>query len=69
MIKEYLEIGVKNDEHLIKLATVIQRLEGKTSSESDIFDPAELMGLLEEMENNEPASNSGDSSTNKDNGI
>ena len=27
MIKEYMEIGVKNDEHLIKLATVIQRLE------------------------------------------
>ena len=31
MIKEYMEIGVKNDEHLIKLATVIQRIE-KTSS-------------------------------------
>ena len=27
MIKEYMEIGVKNDEHLIKLATVIQRIE------------------------------------------
>ena len=27
LIKEYMEIGVKNDEHLIKLATVIQRIE------------------------------------------
>ena len=26
MIKEYLEINVKNDEQLIKLATVVQRL-------------------------------------------
>jgi len=52
MIKEYLEIGVKNDEHLIKLATVIQRLESKSSSEPDLFDPSELMGLLEEVEKN-----------------
>ena len=27
MIKEYMEIGVKNDEALIKLATIVQRLE------------------------------------------
>lgn len=26
LIKEYLEIGVKNDEHLVKLAAVVQRL-------------------------------------------
>ena len=26
LIKEYLEVGVKNDEHLVKLATVVQRL-------------------------------------------
>jgi hypothetical protein len=26
MIKEYLEINVKNDEQLVKLATVVQRL-------------------------------------------
>lgn len=52
MIKEYLEIGVKNDEHLIKLATVIQRLESKASTDTEMFDPAELMGLLEEVENN-----------------
>ena len=31
MIKEYMEIGVKNDEHLIKLATIVQRLESAAS--------------------------------------
>ena len=25
MIKEYLEIGIKNDEHLIKIAAIVQR--------------------------------------------
>ena len=38
MIKEYLEINVKNDEQLVKLATVVQRLiaaEGKGGSESE----------------------------------
>ena len=32
LIKEYLEIGVKNDEQLIKMATIIQRC--LTSSDS-----------------------------------
>ena len=50
MIKEYMEIGVKNDEHLIKLATVIQRIEamqakGEGNGE---FDFASLQDLLEE---------------------
>ena len=38
MIKEYLEINVKNDEQLVKLATVVQRLiaaEAKGGSESE----------------------------------
>tara|TARA_R100001594_G_scaffold91892_1_gene126161 strand:- start:16338 stop:16730 length:393 start_codon:yes stop_codon:yes gene_type:complete len=38
MIKEYLEINVKNDEQLIKLATVVQRLisaEAKGGSEAE----------------------------------
>lgn len=38
MIKEYLEINVKNDEQLVKLAAVIQRLiaaESKVGSESE----------------------------------
>ena len=38
MIKEYLEINVKHDEQLVKLATVVQRLiaaESKGGSESE----------------------------------
>jgi|TARA_B110000263_G_C15299646_1_gene507292 hypothetical protein len=38
MIKEYLEINVKNDEQLVKLATVVQRLiaaESKGGSDSE----------------------------------
>ena len=32
LIKEYLEIGVKNDEHLIKMMAVIQRLNNNAAS-------------------------------------
>tara|TARA_Y100000114_G_scaffold40537_1_gene36050 strand:- start:208 stop:561 length:354 start_codon:yes stop_codon:yes gene_type:complete len=32
LIKEYLEIGVKNDEHLIKMMAVIQRLTNNSNS-------------------------------------
>ena len=52
MIKEYMEIGVKNDEHLIKLAQVIQRLEAISAKggDSEMFDLSELADLLEESE-------------------
>lgn len=52
MIKEYMEIGVKNDEHLIKLAQVIQRLEAISAKGGDgeMFDISELADLLEESE-------------------
>jgi len=52
MIKEYMEIGVKNDEHLIKLAQVIQRLEAISAKGGDgeMFDLSELADLLEESE-------------------
>jgi hypothetical protein len=36
LIKEYLEIGVKNDEQLIKMATIIQRcISANNSASSD----------------------------------
>ena len=52
MIKEYMEIGVKNDEHLIKLATVIQRIETAAAKGAgeEMFDFSELQDLLEEQE-------------------
>jgi len=50
MIKEYMEIGVKNDDALVKLATIIQRMEsaqakGETGSD---FDFSDLQDLLDE---------------------
>ena len=37
LIKEYLEISVKNDEQLIKMATIIQRALNSNSSEDESF--------------------------------
>jgi hypothetical protein len=49
MIKEYMEIGVKNDEALIKLATIIQRIETAQSKDGPgEFDFSDLQDLLEE---------------------
>ena len=52
MIKEYMEIGVKNDEHLIKMAAIIQRIESASNKGegADFFDPSELASLLEASE-------------------
>ena len=52
MIKEYMEIGVKNYEHLIKLATVIQRLEAISAKGGDgeMFNFDDLQELLQESE-------------------
>jgi uncharacterized membrane protein YgcG len=35
MIKEYLEVGVKNDEHLVKLAAIVQRIVSNTGNNTD----------------------------------
>ena len=34
-IKEYMDVAVKNDEHLVKLASVIQRIMAKSSSSDE----------------------------------
>ena len=50
MIKEYMDIGVKNDDALIKLATIIQRIESaQAKGESGEFDFGDLQDLLEEQ--------------------
>lgn len=36
-IKDFMEVGVKNDEHLVKLAAVIQRAMANTGEESSSF--------------------------------
>jgi len=52
MIKEYMEIGVKNDEALIKLATIVQRIEAANAKgeSGDMFDFDSLQDLLAESE-------------------
>lgn len=55
LIKDYLDVGVKNDEHLIKMASVLQRAiasKGKGSSSGDMLlltedEKAQLMKLAE----------------------
>ena len=49
LIKEYLEIGIKNDELLVKLAQIVQRMDsGKKGGASDGFDFSELQSLVAE---------------------
>lgn len=51
MIKEYLEVGVKNDEHLIKMLAIVQRMEGGgKGADTDFFNPEELAKLMEQSE-------------------
>ena len=35
IIKEYMDVAVKNDEHLVKLASVIQRILAKSSNSGE----------------------------------
>lgn len=50
LIKEYMEIGVKNDDQLLKLATIVQRLESGKAGSTDAFDFEELQSLLNQSE-------------------
>jgi hypothetical protein len=52
LIKEYMEIGVKNDEQLIKMATIVQRVlnTGQKDDGSFSISEEEKQQLLETME-------------------
>jgi|TARA_S200002703_G_C3771024_1_gene237389 hypothetical protein len=56
LIKEYMEIGIKNDEQLIKMATIIQRTLNSSSSNDDLSisdeEKAQLMEELDKLNNN-----------------
>jgi|TARA_R110000803_G_scaffold3958_4_gene13634 hypothetical protein len=70
MIKEYMEIGVRNDEHLIKLATVIQRIETAVAKgDGGEFDFSDLQDLLEEQEQVEQELDSKQEEKEEDGGI
>jgi len=57
IIKEYMDTAVRNDEHLVKLAGVLQRIISKSSGESDESmllsdaEKEELMGTLQDTVN------------------
>ena len=51
LIKEYMEIGVKNDEALIKMATIIQRAVMNVDNDGGLgISDEEKQQLLEEMD-------------------
>lgn len=53
LIKEYMDLGLKNDDQLIKMATIVQRvLATQSSSESDFsISEEERKQLLKEIDN------------------
>jgi len=55
LVKDFLEVAVKNDEHLVKMATIIQRLMSaetisRGTSLTDILTEEEKSELLKEAE-------------------
>ena len=55
LLKEYLEIGVKNDEQLVKLAAIIQRILSRPNDGADAGSPfmmtdEERKQLMDEVE-------------------
>jgi hypothetical protein len=51
LIKEYLEIGVKNDDALIKMATLVQRALNNTAEDGGLgISEEEKAQLLDEIE-------------------
>jgi len=56
LIKEYMELGIKNDEQLVKMATIVQRTLASNKSEEDGFGMTEeeKQQLLTEIEKFKP---------------
>lgn len=53
IIKDYLDVGVKNNDMLVKLATIVQRLEtavAKGEGSADFFADGELEKILNQSE-------------------
>ena len=51
LIKEYMEIGIRNDEQLIKMATIVQRVLNNSSNEDSLgITEDEKQQLLEELD-------------------
>lgn len=52
IIKDYMEVSIKNDEHLVKMAAVVQRMVNSKAEESSSFlTDEEKESLLKEIKN------------------
>jgi len=51
LIREYLDAGIKNDDHLIKMATIIQRIVNSQGSAEDtlLISEEEIEQLMQEV--------------------
>lgn len=71
IIKDYLEVSVKNNEHLIKLAGIVQRMNNSDPGDSleDLLNFDGLQSLLDESEKELPLNSTTeeDGSKNKSN--
>jgi|TARA_R110002012_G_scaffold751_3_gene3276 hypothetical protein len=56
LIKDYMEIGVRNDEQLIKMATIVQRVVSNSNNEDSLGiteeEKSELMAELDKLNTN-----------------
>jgi tRNA U34 5-carboxymethylaminomethyl modifying GTPase MnmE/TrmE len=61
-IKDFMEVSVKNDEHLVKLAAVIQRAMGDKGEESSSFltdeEKEALLKGIQEIQNDQEENDS-----------
>lgn len=68
LIKDYLEVSVKNNEHLLKLAGIFQRVNNSSSGDSleDVLSFDNLQSLLDEsrQELHTPSASEQDEDTN-----
>jgi len=63
LIKEYLDLGIKNDEHLIKMATIVQRAMNNSNNSGGgdfTLSPEEREQLLKAVEDYNPPQEDGD---------
>jgi len=53
LIKDYMEIAVKNDEALIKMAAIVQKAQGRTTDNGDLilteFEKQQLIDQVEKV--------------------
>jgi len=49
-VKDLIDVNVKNNDQLIKMAGIAQRSSGPSASSSEMFDPSEIQQLLEDQQ-------------------